>query len=355
MSFKRISVLAWKDIIDSIRTPRLLVIIITPLIIALCINLFFGDKLTLRIGVFSQDDTQLIKNLEQVELVEVRIYNSTETLRESVRNGEITVGVDLPANFDTLLINNELPSVNFIVGDNSQESQVGVTLVQQVIQSLSSNPLPIISSTIILKPDTLPGISIREDLSIDQYAIVLWLVMGIVGNGVMLVPTLIVEERERKTLDALLLSPLTYTEFAIGKAVVGVVYSIASSVLILLVQGGLSGDIFFIAVLIILGSLSLSFFGVLIGTLVENLHVLNSYGSVFVFLLTLPALIGMLGPNPFIQYLQILPTYPLVDGIVKTVSGQNQIAIPSLVLLCIHSALILAAVTLSLKRRQINR
>lgn len=261
----------------------------------------------------------------------------------------------LPTNFDALLANNELPSVNFIVNNNSQESQVGVTLVQQVIQSLSSNPLPIVSSTKILKPDTLPGISIRGDLSIDQYAIILWLVMGIVGNGVMLVPTLIVEERERKTLDALLLSPLSYSDFAIGKAIVGVVYSVVSSALILLVQGGLSGDIFLMAMLIILGSLSLSFFGVLVGTLVENLHVLNSYGSIFVFLLTLPALIGMLGSNPIIQYLQFLPTFPLVDGIVKIVSGQNQIALPSLLLLCIHNILILGAVILSLKRRQINK
>lgn len=179
--------------------------------------------------------------------------------------------------------------------------------------------------------------------------------MGIVGNGVMLVPTLIVEERERKTLDALLLSPLSYSDFAIGKAIVGVVYSVVSSALILLVQGGLSGDIFLMAMLIILGSLSLSFFGVLVGTLVENLHVLNSYGSIFVFLLTLPALIGMLGSNPIIQYLQFLPTFPLVDGIVKIVSGQNQIALPSLLLLCIHNILILGAVILSLKRRQINK
>lgn len=353
MNIKRIFILAWKDILDSIRTPRLLVIIITPLIIALCINLFFGDKLTLRIGIFSQDDTQLIKALEQVELVEVRIYESSKSLSEAVQNSEITVGVDLPTNFDILLANNEFPSVNFIVGDNSQESQVGITLVQQVIQSLSSNPLPINSSTKILKPDTSPGISIRGDLSLDQYAIILWLVMGIVGNGVMLVPTLIVEERERKTLDALLLSPLSYSDFAVGKAIVGVVYSVVSSVLILLIQGGLSGNVFLMTVLIILGSLSLSFLGVLIGALVENLHVLNSYGSIFVFLLTLPAFIGMLGPNLIIKYIQFLPTYPLVDGIVKIVSGQNEIAMPSIALLGVYSFLILGAVVFSLKRKQV--
>lgn len=355
MSIKRIFILAWKDILDSIRTPRLLIIIITPLIIALCIKLFFGDKLTLRIGVFSEDDTQLISALEQVDLVEVRVYESSESLSKAVRNNEIIVGVNLPANFDILLANNEFPLVNFIVGDNSQESQVGITLVQQVIQSLSSTPLPIVSSTKILKPDTLPGISIRRDLSLDQYAIILWVVMGIVGNGVMLVPTLIVEERERKTLDALLLSPLSYYDFAVGKAIVGVVYSVVSSALILLVQGGLPGDIFLMSVLIVLGSLSLSFLGLLIGTLVENLHVLNSYGSIFVFLLTLPALIGMLGSNPIIQYLQFLPTYHLLDGIVKVVSGKNEIAMPSIGLLSVYSFLILGAVVFSLKRRHINK
>lgn len=355
MSIKRIAVLAWKDIFDSIRTPSLLVIIITPLIIALCIQLFFGDKLTLKIGVFSPTPTQLMLTLEEVELVEVETFASVEALNAAIKNNEAIVGIILPVNFDSLLVNNEFPQVDFILADNSQEGQVGVSLVQQIIQSLSSTPLPFTTSIKILKPETLPGISLRGDLDIAQYAIILWLVMGIVGNGVMLVPTLIVEERERKTLDAILLSPASYSDVAAAKALVGTLYSIISSVLILFVQGGLSGNILLIGILIFLGSFALSLLGVLIGTLAENLHVLNSYGGLFVFLLTLPALIGMLGPNPIIQYLQFLPTYPLVDGIVKIVSGQNQNAIPSLILLCVYSTLILGAVVLSLRRRQINK
>ncbi|NWG33805.1 MAG: ABC transporter permease [Chloroflexi bacterium] len=355
MSVKRIFILAWKDIVDSIRTPRLLVIIITPLIIALCIQLFFGNKLTLKIGVYSPNPSQLISTLKQIELVETEVFDSAESLNTAVKNDFVEVGVILPENFDLLLANDRKPRVDFLLADNSREGQVGLSLIQQTIQILSPDSLKIESTITVLKPDVLPGISLRGDLSIDQYAIILWLIMGLVGNGVMLVPTLIVEEQERKTLDALMLSPASYYDIAAGKALVGVLYCMISSSLILMVQGGVSGNILFTVGLIILGSFVLSLLGVLLGSLSGNLHVLNSYGSLFVFILTLPAFIGMLGPNPVIQYLQFLPTYPLTQAIVQIVSGQSEKALPSLAVIFLECLVILGVVVWSLRRREKSR
>ncbi|MBM3151169.1 MAG: ABC transporter permease [Chloroflexi bacterium] len=350
MSIRRIFALAWKDMVDSVRTPRLMVIIITPLIVSLFIQIFFGDKMTLRLGFFSPTSTQIVSTLEQVDLVQIEIFDSLDNLIDAINNKKVIVGVVLQEDFDRLLSNNEFPEVDFYLADNSQEAQMGLSLVQQTIQAFSPVSLPIKTSITILEPDILPGISLRGDLSIDQYALILWLVMGMVGNGVMLVPTLIVDERERKTLDALLLSPASYSDVAAGKAIVGVIYSLVSSSLILLVQGGIPGNYLLLAALIFGGSLSLSLLGLLIGNLAKNLHALNSYGGLFVFLLIFPAVIGLLGPNPIIQYLQFLPTYPIVQGIVQIVSGQAEKAWPSLFMVLGQCLLISVAVVWSLSR-----
>lgn len=351
MNLKNIFVLVWKDVLDSLRTPRLLLIVITPLLIALSLRLFFGNQLSIRIAVYSPEPTQLITVLEKIDLVELEKVATEESLRQAVLAKRIAVGVILPPQFDALLADNAVPTVEFLLLDNSSQSQAALSLVQQTIQALSAAPLPIKPSIRVLKPEVQPGVSLRGDLPIEQYAIILWLVMGLVGNGVMLVPTLIVEERERKTLDALLLSPLSYAEITAAKSLTGLIYCLISSLLILGVQGGLGENPFLVITLLAVGGFALSLFGVLLGSLSANLHVLNSYGSPLVFVLTLPAFVGMLGTNPILPYLQWLPTYPLTQGIVGVASGQMGNLPADVALLAAESLLILALVVWSLKRQ----
>jgi len=352
MNVKRVGILAWKDIVDAIRTPRLLTIVITPLIIALSIQIFFGNKLTIRIGLYSPDKTQLVEILGHVDFISTETFDSLNALEVAVSNNKLTAGVALPENFDNLLASSQFSTVNFIVSEDSNESRAAISLVQQTILAMSPISLPIKTETKILVQNAKPGISLREDLPINQYAIVLWLITGLVGNGVMLVPTLLVEEKERKTFDALLLSPASYYDIISAKALVGVLYCVISSILILLAQGGLTGSFWLALSLIIAGSFLLSLFGLLLGNLSENLNTLNSYGGLFVFLLTLPAFAGLLGPNPVIKYLQFLPTYFLTQGIVSVASGQTDKALLSLTVILAECFITLGVVVWGLKKNK---
>jgi len=352
MNIKTIAILARKDLIDSIRTPRLLIIIITPLVISLAIGLFFNDNFTLKLTLYSPTPTQLTAALREMEFVEILTQDTAEEVQLAIENDTAKVGIILPDNFDNALANSEFPQVIFLLADNSTESRAGLSLVQQTIQLLSPVPSPVTSSIKVLQPDIEQGISLRGNLKMNQFAVVMWLVMGLVSNGIMLVPTLVVEEREKKTLDALLISPASYSDVAMSKALVGVIYSMASGSFILFAQGGLTENIMFTLMLLLIGSLALSFLGLLVGSLAENIHTLNSYGSLLIFPLTLPAIIGILGPNPYIQYLQFLPTYHLVQGIAFAMSGQSESILPNFIALVIECFVIFCAVVWSLKRRE---
>lgn len=354
MNGQRIAAIVQKDLIDAIRTPRLLLIIITPLIVALFINIVFGNKLTINIGIYAPDSTQIAAILEQVDLVRVILFEDKNLLQSAIRNKSITTGIILPQEFDTLLLSQNTPHVEILLADNSQESKLGLSLFQQAIQQLVPKSLPVELTITTLDSEQSPNNDLRGTLSIDQYAIVLWLVMGIVGNSVMLVPSLIVEERERQTLDALLLSPATFAEIIAAKAAVGVCYSLIGSAVILAMQRVNITQTLLIIMLVLLGSFTLSLIGVMIGVLSNNIQTLNSYGNVFVFILMFPSLAGMIGNNPILSYTRFLPTYSLTQGISQILTENFHNTITNSIIIAIQTLLIFSLVIFVLHRQRLR-
>ena len=353
MNPKKIMILVRKDLLDAARTPRLAILILLPVLISVATNLFFRNELSFRIAIFSPTPSQLTENLRAVEVIKLTPLDTEGAVRDSVSRKTNLLGVILPPNFDRSLQDKQSPKVLFVLADNGRSSQSALSIVQQVIQSLVVEKSPIVSSVEVLLPETDSGVSLRGGLGLDKYTIVLWLVMGLATNGVLLVPTLVMEERERKTLDALLLSPLSYADVICSKALVGVFYSVLSGLLVLLLQGGLQNDIWSLLAILLMGSMALSLLGVLVGGLAKNLQTLNSYGGLLIFPLILPAMVGVLGPNRFVQYLQFLPTYHLTQGIALAMNGKGSQIGLNLAWLIIQCFVIFFVVVWSLRRREV--
>ena len=204
----------------------------------------------------------------------------------------------------------------------------------------------------VAQPDAVEGVSLRAGLTTLEFAGIIWLIMGFVTNGVFLISILLMEEREKKTLEALLLAPVSYADLVTSKSMVGVVYSVLSGLLLLLKQGSLTHDVGAILLMLVLGSLALSLIGVLLGSLANNLQTLNSYGGLLIFPLSLPTMLGLLGPNQYVQYFQFLPTYHLTYGLALALSGQSSQMGWSLAWLTIECLALFALVLLVLKRRE---
>ena len=67
-----------------------------------------------------------------------------------------------------------------------------------------------------------PGL-FGSGIEMDRFMTVMLLVLSIVGIGVFVVPSLLVEEKEKQTLKFLLVSPAGPVEVVAGKALVGLV------------------------------------------------------------------------------------------------------------------------------------
>jgi ABC-2 type transport system permease protein len=113
-----------------------------------------------------------------------------------------------------------------------------------------------------------------------------------------MVPTLLVEEKERKTLDAMMVAPVSYVDLIAGKALVGLVYALLSLGVIFLLNA--PEQIHSVGGLIVIGVLSALFatlIGLWLGGMLDNTQSLNTWGSLPMLAFLLPVILAPVPSN----------------------------------------------------------
>ncbi|UCF61017.1 MAG: ABC transporter permease [Anaerolineaceae bacterium] len=110
----------------------------------------------------------------------------------------------------------------------------------------------------------------------------LTLVLAINIIGVFLVPYLMLEEKEKHTMEALLVSPASYGQMVVGKAIAGSFYCLTAAAVVFALNLSMFNQwgIAFLAV--ICGSLFAVAVGLLLGTIFENPGTLNLWVSLVI-------------------------------------------------------------------------
>ena len=103
-------------------------------------------------------------------------------------------------------------------------------------------------------------------------------------------PLLLVEEKEKRTLDFLLTSPASLTEIIAGKALTGVVYSVLFAGILLAVNYKLVGNWPLTLLTILVGILFVVAVGLFMGALFENTMQVNTWAGLALFVLLAPKL-----------------------------------------------------------------
>jgi ABC-2 type transport system permease protein len=161
--------------------------------------------------------------------------------------------------------------------------------------------------------------------SIDPFYLIFPLLLSIViyMGGIIGVPVVIGSEKSSKTLEALILTPLTYTEFVMEKSIFGFFSIFLASVVFLLISQACIGNYVGTLVLLALGALLFSLVAVMITTPFSTIESLMAVATpVFVIIIFVES-ISMLSsyslPLPIstgIYRSMILGTFPLVEALV---------------------------------------
>ncbi|MBI2773354.1 MAG: ABC transporter permease [Chloroflexi bacterium] len=154
-----------------------------------------------------------------------------------------------------------------------------------------------------LRFSLLRGVSPRDS------SIPLWLLISILSVSLGSVPLLMTDEKEHRTLNALLVTPLGAPSIVLAKALVGIAAILVMGGLIVVLNRTSVADPLLLGVILVIGAASMVFLGLLIGALAPNQATAAPIASVVFLLLILPVLLGELATTPIGIAAQALPTY----------------------------------------------
>jgi ABC-2 type transport system permease protein len=130
----------------------------------------------------------------------------------------------------------------------------------------------------------------------------------------MYVPAMIIaEEKEKRTLEVLMLSPATPADIFMGKGMLTLIAIVVSTVVLLLISGNGPANLAVIAVGMTLTSITCIFIGMLIGLAVQNQMATGVIGTPVYMLFMLIPLLAHLGDGFITQIARALPTHYLLD------------------------------------------
>lgn len=337
MHIRSIFAIARKDALDAILNKATLVMLLTPFFLALLfllIDVLLSNHTT---GVLVYNPGK--SGIEQIvdhesSGIKVTYVNSPDQvtaafgLNGSKKDSPYELGLIVPPNFDADLRAGQHPRVTLYINGSdvsNEQSQLLLNALNNYTRG-AVNP----QSPATITPATINPPSPTANLSqyIGQvYAVAVLLGSLVIGSG--LVPHLMVEEKEKKTLRMLMASPATFADVIVAKLLVGLFYQILLALIAVSIMGGFGGgQILLLLLFILLASLFSVSTGLLIGSLGNTTSAVHAICGVMSFLYVLPlffvgSFAQLLGNSAFNQIIKILPTYYIADGAFNAISSNS--------------------------------
>src|SRR5688500_319227 len=140
-------------------------------------------------------------------------------------------------------------------------------------------------------------------------------------TGAFVVPLLIVEEKEKRTLDFLLSSPASLKEIIAGKALTGVVYTLLIAGLLLGINRSFIRNWPMTLLTVVVGLLFVVGVGLVIGSLLKNTMQVNTWASLVLMFLLAPSFPSIGITKWFDTAMRIVPTYYLSEALKLSMAG----------------------------------
>lgn len=300
MNVSRLLCMTRKDIVLTTRESFFLFMVISPIVVTIVLNAALGsaDAPRATLAVFGGDE--LVSMLEEEPSLKIIRVSSEEDLYDKVLEGEYDAGLVFP----------EQPRGSpelYISGKSLMNDRltIGATLIE-VFRKMTG------TEDIVTFETKISG---TEEFSWKVRLIPFLLIIATVVGGLIISSSLI-EEREVKTLNAVLVTPITPLEVILAKSLYGLFLGLILGVLILVLNSSFSGGIFLVLFFLVLGTLFTVGLGLMAGVIMENITDLIARMKLFNLFLMLPAMIILFPQIP--QWIgKFFPTFYFIDPILS--------------------------------------
>ncbi len=337
MHIRNILAIVRKDALDILLNKTTLAFLLTPIILAVLFAIIGGllashaSSASLLIYNPGHSDVEQFISSVIPTSGPVTHANSAQDVaaafgpQGSHKNLAYVLGVVIPADFDSSVRAGNHPQLQlYFNGDylGSNDQQLVEHAISDYVRDITNPQTPVTFSVTSVNP---PVVNNYVQDYTSRYAMA-----GLLYSltiSIAFVPYLLVEEKEKKTMRMLMVSAASWSDIVLSKLLVGLVYQLVISFVVLLIQGGFIGQVPLILLFLLLGSS----FGLVMGLFFGSICQTNGNVGVFVgivsFAYTLPSLV--LGPfyvilqgSPLEQATKVLPTYYMADGILKAMQNQ---------------------------------
>lgn len=305
-----------KDLTVFFRNRFFAVITILGLVVYLVLYFIMPGSVddTLKIGIYSPENIPAFIENDNAGLEFVSI-SSEEELRQAVIDGDFIAGISLPADILTHLTDTGNADIKVFYGADvpTEIKDAVVVVVQELSYIVTGQTLEIEFSEEVLGPD-LGGTPLPPRDRLRPLLAVMLIMIETMGLA-----TLISSEIERRTINALLVTPATVIDVFAAKGVAGMCLAFGQSALFMAIVGGLNHQPLVVLAALFLGSLLVIAAGFIIGALAKDMLSVLAWSMPVIIILVIPSLATAF-PGSVSGWVEALPTYYLVDTVHKASS-----------------------------------
>ena len=350
MSVARVGVLLGKEFLQGPKNLIFVWAVIAPVAISLVISLAFGtlfnDKPTL--GIADRGDSKLASIARGLDSIVVREFASVSDIVQATESGAIDMGVLLPEDFDSAMVEGrQTPITAYVWGESLAKHRVilGVTLADLLRGVTGVEP-----------PVEIESVTLGTTLSIpwEDRLLPIIVLFAVLISGIMLSATSLINEKERRTLEALIVTPTSMAEVFAAKGLLGAILSVSMGIVILILNQAFSSHPVLLVLVICLGAIMAAEFGLILGAVTKDFTTLFAIWKMVGILFFAPGIIQLFPDLP--QWAgRVFPTYYIVQPVIEISQrggGWAEVAIDVLVLAVLDVLLVAVLALLIARKRQ---
>ncbi len=349
MGLRRVGILLRKELFQGPKNFFFVFAVVVPVVFSLVVSLVFGtlfaDQATL--GVVDEGASRLVSMLEENGSLDSREYGTVLELKEAVASGAVDAGLVLPAGFDDSVSQGETVGLSLYIWGESlakHRTIVAVT-VADLVRELAGQEAPVeIEAVTLGDEESMPW----EDRLLPFIVLITVMIAGMSLPG-----SSLLAEKEKKTIDALVVTPANIGEVFLAKGLLGIIMGMIMGVVILAWNQALGTHPGLLVMLLFLGSIMAAGIGLLIGAMARDLQSFSASMKVLGAFLYAPAIVYLFPGVP--QWVgKIFPTYYIIAPIVEISQqggGWTEISAEVFILIGLI-VLLIALVAFTINRRR---
>jgi ABC-2 type transport system permease protein len=349
VNLRRVGILLAKEFLYGSRSYIFIFSIVGPIVISVVISLALGTWLpdTPKLGIVDEGNSQFIVMIQKLDSIESREYYSVFDIKQAVEDGKVDMGIIVPSGFDDYVIEGEPTEIKaYIWGESLAKSRtiIGVTIAD-TIRELAGQESPVeINTTTLGEGASIPW---------SDRLLPLIVLVAIFLGGLMLPATSLATEKEKRTLPALAVTPVSLGDIFLSKGLLGFILSLFMGIFILILNQAFGSEPLLLTLILAFGAIMAAELGMLLGAFVKDFAMLFTiwktagiilFAPVFVFLFPqIPEWVG-----------KIFPTYYILQPIVELSQmggGWSDIATNTYILIGIDVTIIIILLAVIRKRQ----